>query len=109
MYLNADGKGTRFGETSLSAASSDPDRLAIFAAERSADGVLTLMVINKSEQNLAGELRLRNFTRNFSALQAFRYSASQPDAILSLPPERIQSNALRQLFPPNSITLLVLQ
>lgn len=109
IYLNADGQGAKFGQTSLSAASSDPDRLTIYAAERASDGALTLMVINKSEQDLAGDLQLRNFAHPFAGLQAFRYSAAQPEAILSLPPEAIRDSTLRQIFPASSITLLVLQ
>jgi len=109
MYLNVDGNGTQFGETSLSAASSDPGRLEIYAAERAADGALTLMVINKSEQDLAGDLQLRDFPQPFTGLQAYRYSAAQPEAIVSQPLEQIQNGTLRQVFPASSITLLILK
>jgi hypothetical protein len=37
-----------FGETSVAATTPDPDTVAAFAAERAADGALTIMVIGKS-------------------------------------------------------------
>ncbi|MBE0699819.1 MAG: glycoside hydrolase family 44 protein, partial [Anaerolineaceae bacterium] len=46
MYLNYDGKGSTFGETSVSAVSADQEKLAVYAAQRKSDGALTLIIIN---------------------------------------------------------------
>jgi hypothetical protein len=47
MYRNYDGNKSTFGDTSVSAAGPNPDTLSAFAALRSSDNALTLMVINK--------------------------------------------------------------
>src|SRR4030095_10153491 len=48
MYRNYDGNRSTFGDTSVRALStSSPDHLSAFAAERSTDGALTVMVISK--------------------------------------------------------------
>ena len=61
MYRNYDGQGSAFGETSLQAASANQDQLAIYAAERTSDEALTLMVINKTGQVLTSSLTLAHF------------------------------------------------
>src|SRR5207237_6936143 len=47
MYRNYDGAGGRFGEQAVSAVVPDPDQLSAFAAVRSWDGALTVMVVSK--------------------------------------------------------------
>ncbi|MFM9884975.1 MAG: glycoside hydrolase family 44 protein [Burkholderiales bacterium] len=47
LYRNYDGRNATFGETTVRAAVENPDVVAAFAAERSADGALTVMVLNK--------------------------------------------------------------
>src|SRR5258706_2021 len=47
LYRNYDGHGAVFGDTSVRATVTDPDRLSAFAAERGSDHALTAMVINK--------------------------------------------------------------
>src|SRR5262249_51485881 len=48
MFRNYDGNGSGFGDTSVSASVPDPDSLSSFAAVRSSDGALTVMIINKN-------------------------------------------------------------
>ena len=47
MYRNYDGNKSTFGETSVSAVTANPDNVSAFAALRSTDGSLTIMVVNK--------------------------------------------------------------
>ncbi|MFN0301496.1 MAG: cellulase, partial [Burkholderiales bacterium] len=47
LYRNYNGRNSTFGETSVRATVANPDIVASFAAERSADGALTVMVLNK--------------------------------------------------------------
>src|SRR5207248_9745292 len=44
MYRNYDGNKSAFGDVSVSAAGPNPDNVAVFAAERTAVGSLTVMV-----------------------------------------------------------------
>jgi hypothetical protein len=48
MYRNYDGNKSIFGDVSVSDSVTDPDTLSSFAAVRSSDGALTVMVINKA-------------------------------------------------------------
>ena len=48
MYRNYDGNRSAFGDVSVAATVPDPNALAAFAAQRSADGALTIMVVNKA-------------------------------------------------------------
>ena len=54
LFRNYDGKGGRFGDAFLKSQSDNPD-LSVFAARRSADGALTLVIVNK---NLHGPCEL---------------------------------------------------
>ena len=47
MYRNYDGSKSAFGETSVSSVTPNPDIVSAFAALRSSDGALTVMVIDK--------------------------------------------------------------
>src|SRR5262245_58417675 len=47
MYRNYDGNKSTFGDTSVSATVPNPDNVSAFAAQRSSDGALTVMVISK--------------------------------------------------------------
>jgi Glycoside hydrolase family 44 len=47
MYRNYDGNQSAFGDISVSASAPDPDHLSAFAAERSSDHTLTVMIVAK--------------------------------------------------------------
>lgn len=48
LMRNHDGNGGGFGDLALSIANPDPDRVALFAAARSEDGALTVLVVSKT-------------------------------------------------------------
>src|SRR5438105_15347558 len=48
LYRNYDGARHAFGDTSVGATVANPDQVSAFAATRSADGALTVMVVNKN-------------------------------------------------------------
>jgi hypothetical protein len=104
MYRNYDGAGGKFGETSVSAASSAQDRLAVYAAEEAATGALTLVVINKTGGALAAPLALKHFTPA-GVLQGWRYSAAQPGRIARLADKAFAGAKFSAGYPANSITL----
>lgn len=103
MYRNYDDKGSKFGDTSVRALSSDEDRLSIYAAERSSDKTLTLIVINKTDKTLTANLALSEFTPTSNA-EVYRYSEANLNTITRETEQPI--NTIR--FPKNSIILLVL-
>ena len=107
MFRNVDGQGGAFGETSLQAASAAGDSLSIFAAQRSRDGALTVLVINKTGAPLTSTLTLSGFTPAASA-SGYRYGSGALAAIPALPPQPLSSSGFEATFPAQSITLYVI-
>ena len=105
IYRNYDGQGNAFGETSVSAASDNQDQLSVYAAQRS-DSALTLMVINKTANDLTSNVNLGNFQPD-SAAQVWRYSSASPAAIVRGSDVSTTVNGVTATFPAYSATLLV--
>jgi uncharacterized protein (TIGR03437 family) len=105
-YLNYDGNGSSFGGTSVSAASSNPDLLSIFAALRY-DSALTVVVLNKTSGAIADSISLADFTPAGTA-QVWQYSSANLAAIVRQADVSMGSTGLSTTFPGQSITLLVI-
>ena len=107
MYRNYDGKRSTFGDTRVGLTNSaNVDDLATFAAERSCDGALTVMIVAK---NLSGatpvELKLDHFAAGAKGQVWQLTSANTIDRLTDLTVDR---NRAGLTVPPQSITLLVL-
>lgn len=106
MYRNYDNNKSAFGDISVRAEVPNPDELAAFAAVRSQDGALTVMLVNK---RLTGDsavtLQLANFNPNPSA-PVERYQLTAANAITRLSDLTACANVTTTV-PPQSITLLV--
>ncbi len=107
LYRNYDGAGSTFGDLSIPASSSDQEKLAIYAARRTSDQAVTVMVINKSNDALTSVLTLAGFA-DLATAQIFQYSVADLQAIQTLSPLTIANPTLQTTFPAQSITLLVL-
>ncbi len=107
IYRNYDGNHSTFGDTSVQAASGDQGKLAVYAAQRSSDSALTLVVINKTATPLTSPLTLSGFTPSGSA-QVYRYSAANLNAIQHLANQAVSASGFSASYPANSITLLVI-
>jgi hypothetical protein len=116
MYLNYDGNGGAFGDTSVQATSADQGQLAVYAADRSSDGNTTLMIINKTGDDLTSQVSVRGRSLNPSA-KVYRYAPAdlttitrQPDQPLIAAPVAYGQPPLylySGTFPANSITEVV--
>ena len=62
MFRDYDGQGGAFGDTSVLADVPDPDSLAVFAAERSRDEAITVMVVNKALTPALPDIALSGFS-----------------------------------------------
>jgi PKD repeat protein len=106
MYRNYDGQKSEFGDTSVADSVPNPDNLSSFAAIRSSDGALTLMLINKV---LAGStpvtVNLAGFT---GSGQAEVWQLTSANAITRLADLGYTGSSLSLTVPQQSITLLVL-
>ena len=57
LYRNYDGSGGAFGETGVRAVSDDQGKVSVYAALRKGGNTLTVMVVNKTVDTLATELK----------------------------------------------------
>jgi hypothetical protein len=107
MYRNYDGKLSAFGDTSVAAAVANPDSLSAYAALRSSDGAMTVMVINKQQGSTPVTVSLANFSTSGTA-QAYQISSASQTAITSLGSVTVANNAIVASVPSQSITLYVI-
>jgi len=106
IYRNYDGKNSTFGDISVSTAQMNPDKLSAFAALRTADGALTVMVINKEQGSTPVAVNLVNFTAGATA-QVWQINSAAQTSIAQLVDVPVSSGALAATVPGQSITLFV--
>jgi hypothetical protein len=106
LYRNYDGAGSQFGNMSVSATSSNPGELSIYAATRSSDGALTMVVLNKTTATISTTLSLANFNAAGS-VHIFSYSNANLTQITSQGTESLVSNSLAYAYPAYSATVFV--
>lgn len=106
IYRNYDGNHSTFGDTSVHAGVANPDYLSSFAAVRSADGALTVMVINKLQGSTPVSISLANFATTGTA-QAWQIASASQTAITALGNLAIAGNSIATTLPSQSITLFV--
>src|SRR5271170_3473807 len=107
LYRNYDGLSSQFGQTSVSARSSNPAELSIYGATRSSDGALTLVVLNKTTSAIRTELSLDNFSGAGSAA-IYSYSNANLTQITSGGNVPVVSNSLNYSYPAYSATMIVI-
>ncbi|WP_160165522.1 glycoside hydrolase family 44 protein [Conexibacter woesei] len=109
VYRNYDGAGGRFGDTWVRSVSDDQARVAVYAAQRSGDGALTVLLVNKSSQPQSSPLTVSGRGgAGGAAVQSWSWSRAAPTlargADVALAAEG-QPTTLA--LPPRSLTLLV--
>jgi len=120
IYRNYDGNNSTFGDTYLYATSTGTGgdaegQLAVYAARRTSDNAITVMVINKTYGTLASTISFENFTAaSGTAAEVYQYSnanlgaiVAQPAAPVVPPASGATSTISNYSFPPQSITLFV--
>jgi len=108
MFRDYDGSGHQFGDTSISAVSSDQGTLSIYAAQRSSDNAVTVLVINKTTTAISGTITLANLNLPTSA-QAYTYSGANLTSIVHASNAAISNANLSYSFPGYSAVLFVVQ
>jgi hypothetical protein len=107
IFRNYDGLGGKFGDIHIRAISTDQERLAIYAAQRQSDLALTLVILNKTNEELTSSLSMVNFNAKSQA-QIFRYGQANLSAIVQLPDLAVTAAGFSMTYPANSITMIVL-
>ena len=106
IYRNYDGNKSTFGDVSVSATGPNPDNVAVFAAQRTSDSALTVMVISKYLSGTTPvSINLANFT---PAGTAQVYQLTSANAITRLADLTLSGATAAFTAPAQSITLLVL-
>ncbi len=108
MYRNYDGQGGRFGDVSVQAGSNHAEIVSIFAARRSLDGALTLMIVNKGSGSQAAVLSVAGFSAG-SPAQVYRYGKDNLNKIERQPDAALNGGQLDLILPGSSITLVALE
>jgi hypothetical protein len=114
IYRNYDGAKSTFGDMSLASSSSNQGILSVYAAVRTSDNSLTVVVINKTYGDLTSTLSLKNFT-SAGLAKSYLYSNANLTAIVTQPSVPVTppaaggtTSTLTATFPAQSITLLVI-
>jgi hypothetical protein len=106
MYRNYDGNKSTFGDTSVSASGPNPDNVSTFAAVRSLDGALTVMVINKQlTASATASFSINNFLLSGTA-QVWQLTSA--NTITRLSDLSVSGSLFTNTVPAQSITLFVL-
>ncbi len=106
MYRNYDGNKSTFGDISVNAAGPNPDNVAAFAALRSSDNALTLMVINK--QLTASATPTVTITNRLLSGVGQVWQLTSANVINRLSDIHFTGSTFTNAVPAQSITLFVL-
>lgn len=105
LFRNYDGKGGKFGDTALRAEHDEPDSASVFAAT-GPGGVLTVIVINKHQQNrYTGVLSVG---KGYARASTFAIDRSGTGVKVG-PSVNVQGGSLRHALEPLTATLFVFQ
>ncbi len=105
MYRNYDGNRSTFGDTSVAAATANPDAVSAFAALRSVDGALTVMVINKQlSTSTTATINLSTFGHR-GITQVWQLTSA--NTINHLADLTVTGSSFSATLPAQSVTLFV--
>jgi len=118
MYLNYDGQGHKFGNTSIGASASDASKASVYASEDAGNpNRLVIVLINKSTTgSQVATLNLSNLAL-FSLADAYQlgdgtsnpsYNIAHVNLLSSSPLQWTGANSLNYTMPAESVTTLVL-
>jgi hypothetical protein len=108
MYRNYDGSKGTFGDVSLSANSTVPDKLTVYASKDTTTNQVKLMVLNKSPQEQIKTQINLNGSGSHGSVKIYQMSDSTDLTIKAMPDGTLVDNRISAEFPPSSITLLVM-
>jgi hypothetical protein len=103
LFLNYDGAGSKYGDGSLNTASADTTVLTVYAAKRSSDGKITVLVFNKLYQDETSTITL---TTSATTAKVYQISVKDLTKIQSLSAATVTNGATTLTFPAQSVTLL---
>ena len=106
LFRNYDGSHSKFGDTYVSSQSGDQSQLAVYGAQRSGDGALTLVVVNKTFTELTSDVALAGFAPGGSA-QVWRWTGTA-GGIQRQADQPVSASGFSGTFAPRSMTMVVI-
>ena len=108
MYLNYDGGGGAFGDTSIAAETSDIEASSVYASVDEGDpNRMVLVAINKTDGRLAADIEISHDV-DFESVEVYQLTEDDPAAVKSDAAPSIDGNRLTYNMPPLSVSTLVL-
>ena len=114
VFRNYDGALSQFGDVALASTSANQAALSVYGASRTADGAVTVVVINKTYGDLTSTLSLAHLTPAGPA-KVFLYNNAnltgivpEPNLTVTPPPVGSTTSSVLATFPAQSITILVI-
>ncbi len=108
MFRNYDGNGAQFGDSSISAVSTDEGSLSVYAAQRSSDNAVTILAINKTAAAISSAVAIANLNLPSTA-QVYTYAQANLTSIVHASDAAITSGSVGYTFPAYSAVLFVVQ
>ncbi len=108
LFRNYDSQGSQFGGTGISAMSTNPGNLSVYAAQRASDNALTVVVLNKTTAAIQTSLSIADYTPAPSAT-VYSYSNANLKQITAAGIAPIMSNSLSYNFPGYSATIFIIE
>lgn len=103
LYRNYDGAGSKFGDSYVRSTSADQRKLAVYAAQRSSDGKLTVVVLNKTGGALTSTMNLKGRLLSLGTTQVWQWTGDG----IERKANRLVINGTILTYPKMSMTLLV--
>jgi hypothetical protein len=108
-YRNYDGAGARFGNTSVSATSSDPALASVYASIDADDPArMVIVAVSKSETPLNSAITLAH-SHQFSSASVFVLSGADSELRAATELSASANNAFIYELPPHSVSVLELR
>jgi hypothetical protein len=107
-FVNYDGQGGRFGDTSVAASTSNHEATSVYASvDEGLDDRVVIVAINKSTGAVSAEVAL-DHPQPLGTGRTFQVTATTPALIAGSAPTLASRNVYRLKLPPSSVTTLVL-
>ena len=104
IYRDYDGNGAQYGDTWVNATSSNQSQLSVYAAQRSNDHGVTILVLNKTTASISTSLALTGATLPATAA-VYSYSSANLQQIVPGAAAAIDNGSINYSFPAYSATL----
>ncbi len=107
IFRNYDGNqnaSSRFGDTSVFAQSDNPDQVSVFAANRAIDDATTIMLINKTLQEIEVPVTASNIQDGTA--EVYVYGTLDTATIRQLPDVAVTGGEIQLTLEPYSMTLV---